>query len=82
MSLFRTPPRPTPEGWAAVQKGTKTLPRHVDWPEDKCTRCKISGPMDFSTGTALCADCAGQTVVQVASPVGLHERRATLELQS
>lgn len=80
MSLFRTPPRPDPEGWAAVQKGTKELPREVLWPQDKCTRCKIYGPMDFSTGKALCSECSTKTVVQLASPVGLHERRSAAEL--
>ncbi|MGH9178111.1 MAG: hypothetical protein ACRD0N_06110 [Acidimicrobiales bacterium] len=81
MSLFRTPPRPDPEGWAAVQKGTKDLPREVAWPQDQCTRCKTYGSMDFSTGKALCSGCSGQTVVQLASPVGLHER-STLELNA
>ena len=82
MSLFRDPPRPDAAGWAAVQKGTKDLPREVMWPQDKCTRCKVYGSMDFSTGKALCAECADQTVVQLASPVGLHERRSDLQLNA
>lgn len=82
MSLFRTPPRPTPEGWGVVQRSTKTLPREVHWPEDQCTRCKIRGHMDFSTGKALCSHCADRTVVQVASAHGLHERRVLPELEA
>lgn len=73
--------RPTPEGWAAVQRAAKDLPGEVAWPEDQCTRCKVVGTMTFDTGKALCARCAEQTTVQTASPLGLHERRADLEMQ-
>lgn len=82
MSMFRTPPRPTPEGWRAVQTGTKDLPGEVVWPEDQCSRCKIRGQMEFSTGKALCSACAAVTTVEVASPLGLHERRSTKQLQA
>lgn len=82
MSLFRTPARPTPEGWGVVQRSTKTLPREVIWPEDRCVRCRVSGQMDFSTGRALCSHCSENTVVQVASPHGLHERRVLPELDA
>lgn len=82
MSLFRTPPRPTPEGWRAVQTGTKELPREVLWPANQCSRCKIHGQMEFSTGKALCSDCAATTRVETASPLGLHERRGIKQLQA
>lgn len=82
MGLRKGHVRPTPEGWRALQTGTKGLPRQVNWPEDQCTRCKIFGQMSFDTGKALCARCAENTVVQTASPLGLHERSAALELQS
>ena len=63
-----------------MQRGTKDLPREVIWPDDQCSRCRVYGHMDFSTGKALCAFCSERTTVQVASTVGLHERRAMPEL--
>lgn len=74
--------RPTPEGWRALQGRVVDLPVEVVWPEDQCSRCKIVGQMTFDTGKSLCADCAENTVVQTASPLGLHERAQALELQS
>lgn len=82
MKLGKGHGRPTPAGWAAVQRAAKDLPTEVVWPQDQCTRCKSTGQMSFTTGLALCAQCSEQTIVQTASPLGLHERRSTLELQS
>ena len=82
MRLFKSPTRPDAEGWAAVQRGTKDLPREVVWPDDRCSRCLVYGPMDLTTGKPLCAVCSEHTTVQVASPLGLHERRAVPQVEN
>lgn len=65
----------SPAEWRTMQHAGKDLPREVAWPTDVCTRCKTTGQMVFTTGRALCPDCSENTVVQLASPLGLHERR-------
>lgn len=82
MPLFKGHTRPTPEGWRVEQGKVRDLPREVVWPEDVCHRCKVQGQMYFSTGKAQCITCEELTVVQVAPPVGLHERRAVLEIDA
>jgi len=80
MPLFKGHSRPDPAGWRALQGTVKDLPREVVWPDDVCSRCKVQGQMYFGSGRAQCADCEANTVIQIAPPVGLHERRATTEL--
>ena len=82
MPLFKGHARPTPEGWRVLQTRVTDLPREVVWPDDVCHRCKVQGQMYFSSGKAQCITCEERTVVQVAPPVGLHERRAVLELDA
>jgi len=82
MPLFKGHARPTPEGWRVAQHSGKDLPHEVVWPDDVCHRCKVQGQMYFTSGKAQCADCEERTVVQIAPPVGLHERRSILELEA
>lgn len=82
MSMFKKETRPTPEGWRKVQHSGKDLPHEVVWPSDYCSRCRAHGQMHFDTGRALCDVCSERTVVQLASPVGLHERRQRPELEA
>ena len=80
MPLFKAHARPSPADWYKLQHAPGQLPHHVEWPHDVCSRCKVQGEMFFSSGKAQCADCEANTVIQVAPAVGLHERRASLEL--
>ncbi|HVL93335.1 MAG TPA: hypothetical protein VM264_08315 [Acidimicrobiales bacterium] len=82
MPLLRGHARPDPAGWRQLQGMVRDLPREVVWPEDVCHRCKAQGQMYFGSGKAQCAECEARTVVQVAPPVGLHERRAVIELNA
>lgn len=81
MPLFRAHARPTPADWYKLQHAPGQLPHEVIWPDDVCHRCKVQGQMYFGSGKAQCASCEERTVVQEAAPVGLHERRAVIELQ-
>lgn len=82
MAMFKSHTRPTPAGWRVAQHAPNQLPHEVVWPADVCHRCHVQGPTFFGSGKAQCATCEEQTVVQEAPPVGLHERRAVLELHS
>lgn len=81
MPLLRAHARPSPAGWRQLQHAPNQLPHEVVWPSDVCHRCKVQGQMYFGSGKAQCADCETNTVVQIAPPVGLHERRVVLELE-
>lgn len=82
MGMLKRSARPDPEGWYKMQHSGRDLPHEVLWPNDTCTRCGYVGQMHFSTGRALCQECDGRSLVQVAPAVGLHERRQLPELQS
>lgn len=73
----------TPAEWRAVQHAGKGLPNEVTWPVDQCSRCKVRGEMTYEIGKPLCSFCAENTVIELASPLGLHERSvAAGELRS
>ena len=73
--------RTTPAEWRAIQQSGKDVPSEVVWPKEICSRCRRHGPMQFTTGNPLCEDCTANTVIQLASPLGLHERREVPQLE-